>query len=181
MRDRRASALGGSTSRWRLLLALLALLADGIAQEAAAQSRDAPLVFLKGETCAAARLPHEHDKASVHDTAEECVQHCQQFEDAGAAVYHSKGTGTRLSNWALSLREICPAAPHQLTRVTVRRADATVNKRLCSCRTTACGRVANRMVQPARMSGETGGKLTTGCARGFLCCLGRKMEEGIQR
>ena len=57
---------------------------------------DSKWVFFPGDTCAAARMPHEHDKVSLHDSPEDCVAHCKSFQEAGAALYHGPGMSTHV-------------------------------------------------------------------------------------
>ena len=75
------------SARGVLALAVAVLTAGMCAGEEA----DNQWVFHRGDTCAGARMPHEHDKVSLHDSAEACVAHCKSFQEAGAALYHGPG------------------------------------------------------------------------------------------
>ena len=124
-------------------------------EAAGAADGDPSWRFFPGETCAGARMPNEHDKISLHDSAEDCVAHCKAFQEAGAALYHGPGELQDIVRCMPGLRNMTPRLSHR-SHALGACIDAKVQRRVCECRTVACGRPATRIPHVQDM-GETGG------------------------
>lgn len=84
--------------------------------------------FIPGETCAGARMPHEHNKISLHDSAEDCVAHCKAFQEAGAALYHGPGELQDVVRCMPGLRNTTPRLSHRSRAGRVHRCQGTATR-----------------------------------------------------
>ena len=94
-------------------------------------------IFFKGAFChndGAAKLHAKHAVTAVIDTAERCIEFCIHRDGAGAAVYHGPGRFLPVRPpQGQSASSLATRAVADLLGAGAR-ADATVNKRQCSCR-----------------------------------------------